>query len=579
MPVTRKLAAIFYADVVGYSRLTAMDEEGTHARVMGVLDKAAEAIAASCGQVLRCAGDAILASFPSVVEAVHTAVEIQTALREDNLGLPNDEKLHLRIGINLGDVMEDRGEVYGDGVNIAARLETAAVPGGICLSGVVKEQITGKVEMPLHDGGEQEFKNIGHPVRVYHWTPDGTVPEPPVPRSRRVKKPAIAVLPFDVMSTDPDQAVFADGLTEDLITALSRNQWYEVTARNSTFAYKGKARDMREIGRDLGVGFLLEGSVRKGGDRLRITVQLISAASGSHLWAEKYDRQLEDVFEVQDEITRRVAMVLSERVWQSVAREIRDKTPDEFGPYEWVYSATGLIHKLEPEAIETAKLYCSKALESDADLMPAHMGLGYSYIIDWAFMGNVDGGALEKADYHARRFLEMSPDDAHAQRLLSRVHLARGELEQAERCVERALQLNPFDADMMLNKGLHVLYTGGAEESMDWFDRVLEVHNETPHTVDIAKTWKALANFAMADYRGALSQLKDINGLHYLRSLFGAASHAQLGERDQASAMAKAVVEARPGIRVADLGFCRYFQDSDIRTRLTNGLTAAGIPA
>jgi TolB-like protein len=579
MPLNRKLAAIFYADVVGYSRLTAVDEEGTHARVMTMLDMAAAAIDASNGSVLRYAGDAILASFPSVIEAMHTSVSIQTALAGQNEGLPKNEKLHIRIGVNLGDVIEDRGEVYGEGVNIAARLEAAAVPGGICLSAAVKEQIAGKVDVPLHDGGETEFKNIEQPIRIYHWTPDGTTPEPRAVGREPVKKPAIAVLPFDAMSADPDQAFFADGLTEDLITALSKNQWYDVTARNSTFAYKGKAHDIREIGDALGVGFVLEGSVRKGGSRVRITVQLINAATGAHEWADKYDRHLEDVFQVQDEITQQVVTILSERIWQSVAKDIRKKTPGEFGPYEWVYSAISLIHEIEPDSIETAKSYCCKALAFDADLVAAHLGLGFCYYIDWAFMGNVDGAALEKAEHHAHRLQELSPDDAHAYRLLSRVYLATGKLEESKRCVERALALNPFDGDMVLNKGLYILFTESAGQSMEWFDRVLAMHNETPHTVDIARMWKALAYFAMANYCGAVSQLKDISGLPYLRSLIGAACFAQLEEGDSARTAAEATVAARPGLRISNLGVCQNFQDPEVRTRLSEALAAAGIPA
>lgn len=578
MPISRKLAAIFYADVAGYSRLTAMDEEGTHARVMEMLDMAAVAIDTSSGSVLRYAGDAILASFPSVVEAMHTAVKIQTALAGENVGRPEDEKLHIRIGINLGDVIEDRGEVYGDGVNLATRLEAAAVPGGICLSGTVKEQISGKVDVPLHDGGQAEFKNIDHPIQIYHWTPDGTVPELKATGREPVKKPAIAVLPFDALSADPDQEFFADGLTEDLITALSKNQWYDVTARTSTFTYKEKAHDIRQIGDALGVGFVLEGSVRKGGSQVRITVQLINALTGAHLWADKYDRQLEDVFEVQDEITKRVVNILSERIWQSVAKDIRNRTREEYGPYEWVYSAIELIHQLEPDSIETAKRYCSKALEFDADLVPAHLGLGFCYFLDWLFMGKVDDAALEKAEYHAHRLQELSPDDAHAYRLLSRIFTAQGKLEESRRFVERALALNAFDGDMVLNKGVYTMLTGSAEESMEWFDRVLEIHNETPHTVDIARMWKALAHFAMADYASALSQLTDISSLTYLRSLIGAACFAQLGKSDSARTAAEAVLAARPGLRVSNLGLCQNFQDPEVRTRLSEALATAGIP-
>ena len=338
---------------------------------------------------------------------------------------------------------------------------------------------------------------------------------------------------------------------------------------------------MRQIAGALGVGHVLEGSVRKGGSQVRITVQLVNAVTGVHEWADRYDRQLEDVFEVQDEITRRVAAILSERIWQAVARSIREKSPAQYGPYEWAFSAIGLIHHVEPDSNETAISHCRKALEHEPDLVQAHLGLGFGYYIDWAYMGNVDGAALEKAEHHAHRFRELSPDDANANayRLLSRIFLATGRLEEAKRCVERSLAINCFDGDILLNKGLYILFAENAEQSMPWFDRVIEIHDETPHTVDFARMWKTFAHFASADYASAVSQMKDISSLRYLRSLIGAACFAQLGDCASAGTAAETAVAAHPGLRVCDLGFYRCFQDQEVRTRLSDALVKAGIPA
>lgn len=325
MDVTRKLLAIFYADVAGYSRLTGADEVGTHHRVMEILDDVTQSLEASGGTVLRFAGDAILGTFPSVVQAVSSAVKIQSDLADRNESLAESDRVEIRIGINLGDVIEDRGEVFGDGVNLAARLEAAARPGGICISEVVWNQVDGKVGVAFEDGGKADFKNIEKPVHVHHWSPGSGPTQPgygPTENAGPMRKPAIAVLPFTSKSDDPAHESFADGLTEDVTTALSRNRLYDIVSGNSTLAYKSHSLDIREIASVLGADLILEGTVRRTGDRVRISVQAINGKTGNHEWAERFDRNVDDEFAVQDEITERVVSVFIEIVWQSVAKEV-----------------------------------------------------------------------------------------------------------------------------------------------------------------------------------------------------------------------------------------------------------------
>jgi len=580
MSVTRKLLTVFYADVAGYSRLTGADEEGTHRRVMTILDHATAAIDAADGTVLRYSGDAVLASFPSVVKAVETSVSIQNQLADINRAQGEQEPIQIRIGINLGDVLEDRGEVFGEGVNLAARLESAAPPGGICVSSLVHGQVAGKVDVEFRDGGEVEFKNIKAPTRVYYWSPDGLRPTSVTnPKSRNTgRKPAVAVLPLSNMSNDAEQEHFADGLTEDLITALSRKRWYDVAARNSTFAYKGQAVDVRSVGEHLAVDFVLEGSVRKSGNRARITVQLINAKSGNHEWADRFDRDLDDVFSVQDEITHRVSAILGERIWQSVVRNVDKIDASEYGPFEWSYSAIGLIHQLAPESIRLAKERLQKALAIDAEVAVVHLGLGFCYLADWAFMGGSVGGSLEKVREHAEIYQRLSPSDAHTYRLFSRVYAGMRRYEEAESCVERAISIDPDDSDLILNKGIFLQQTGKPVEALECFDAVLNGHDETPHTVDIARAWKGMALLAMEDYGKAVSVLQEISGLNYLKNLFLAACHAALGDDQQARAAIAQVLQACPDLRANNLGFCQSYRDTAIGDRLRLTFNRAGLP-
>jgi len=336
-----KLTAILYADVAGYSRLTSQDEMGTHKRVMTILDYASEAIREGRGTVLRYAGDAILAEFSSVLRMAQTAVEIQRELENRNSEFSLENKVQIRIGLNIGEVLQDRGEIFGDGVNLAARLEAAAQPGGICISAAVYEQLKGKLEVTFVDGGNQTFKNMATPVKVYFWAPGAAQDEgfydPILP-----SKSSIAILAFENMSNDPEQNFFAEGISEDIITELSRFRSFFVIARNSSFAFKAQSSDVKEIGRKLGVRYIVEGSVRRAGDRVRITAQLIDAIEDKHLWADRYDRELEDIFAVQDEVTQAIVTTIEPRLI-STERQLARRKPTE-NLNAWESYQRGLWH-------------------------------------------------------------------------------------------------------------------------------------------------------------------------------------------------------------------------------------------
>jgi TolB-like protein len=353
MSQTRRLAAILAADVAGYSRLIEADEEGTLGRLRELRAEVMDPkIAAHRGRIVKTTGDGLLVEFSSVVDAVRCAAEAQTAIGESNGPLPPDRRIEFRIGINVGDIVVEDGDIFGDGVNVAARLEGLAEPGGICVSARVREDATGRLDLTFEDIGEQALKNITRPVRVFRVATVGKrVSEPALALP---DKPSIAVLPFANLSGDPEQEYFADGMVEEIITALSRIRWLFVIARNSSFTYKGQAVDVKQVGRELGVRYVLEGSVRKAGGRVRITAQLIDANSGTHLWADRFDGSLEDIFDLQDKVASSVAGVIEPALQaaetaRSAGRPTNDLTAYDL--YLRAYAMTFSSARQIPEAL------------------------------------------------------------------------------------------------------------------------------------------------------------------------------------------------------------------------------------
>src|SRR5450631_2019676 len=345
--VERRLAAILAADVAGYSRLMGIDEEGTLAALKTLRRELIDPkISEHRGRIVKTTGDGALVEFASAVDAVRCAMEIQRALAERNASIPEDRRIEFRIGINVGDIIIDEGDIYGDGVNIAARVETFASPGAICLSDNAYQQIKGKLALDVSDLGEQQLKNIAQPIRVYGVRYDAASVRPALTLPDR---PSIAVLPFQNMSGDAEQDYFCDGMVEDIITGLSRINWLFVIARNSSFVYKGKPVDVKQVGRELGVRYVLEGSVRKAGNRVRITGQLIEAETGAHVWTDKYDGALEDVFDLQDKITAAIVGIIEPNLRRAEIERAQRKHPGSLGAYDLYLRALPHLASVMPE--------------------------------------------------------------------------------------------------------------------------------------------------------------------------------------------------------------------------------------
>ena len=444
--VERRLAAILASDVSGYSRLMGVDEEGTLAalkahRKSGIDPKIAE----HRGRIVKTTGDGLLAEFASAVDAVRCAVDVQRVMAERNTDIPEDRRLEFRIGINVGDIIIDEGDIFGDGVNIAARVEALAAPGGLCLSDNAYQQIKGKLVLDVADIGEHQLKNIAKAIRVYR-VHLGDAATKHAPAFALPDKPSIAVLPFQNMSGDPEQEYFADGIVEEIITGLSRLKWFFVIARNSSFTYKGRAVDVREVGRELGVRYVLEGSVRKGGNRLRITVQLVDAATGNHLWADKYDGVLNDVFDLQDQITAGVVGAIEPNVRQAEIERATRKRPENLGAYDLYLRALPRAGAHSPADSVKALELIEAALKIDPGYGAAHALAAYCHYVQFT-RGGRDPAQQAAAVHHAREAIATGTDDASALATAAFVlALLGGNFDAALSAFDRALAINPNSA-------------------------------------------------------------------------------------------------------------------------------------
>ena len=472
MAEIRKLAAILAADVAGYSRLAGADQDRTLARLRTLRsDLIDPTIAVHYGRVVKRTGDGAIVEFRSAIDATRCAIEIQNAMLERNAGVPEDRRIVFRIGIHVGDVVEEGdGDLMGDGVNIAARLEGIAEPGTICLSGAAYEQVRDRLKEAYVDLGEQTLKNIARPVRAYRVIPGGgaAISEAVMPSSHLAlpEKPSIAVLPFVNMSGDPEQEYFSDGITEDIITALSKLRWFFVTARNSTFSYKGKPIDIRQVARDLGVRYVLEGSVRKVGERIRVTGQLIDAATGNHVWAERYDRSVSDLFSVQDEITASVVASIEPQLYVAENLRFRTKSPEHLDAWACVVRAMPSVWSWVAEDNKNGEALLLRALELDPNYPRANCLLAYIYGAR-AHLGLAEPTAtLAKALALAQRALDLDIDDPWAHLAVGYIHMVARRFKPAIEALGEALDRNPNFSQAHMIIGSSYAYNGMSEEGL-----------------------------------------------------------------------------------------------------------------
>jgi len=507
--VQRRLAAILAADIAGYSRLMGSDEEGTLRQLKSHRRELVDPkIKEHRGRIVKTTGDGMLVEFASVVDAVRCSVEIQRAMPERNADVPPASRIEFRIGINVGDIIIDANDIYGDGVNVAARLEALAEPGGICVSRVVRDQVRDKLSFNFEDLGEQSVKNISRPIKIHRIQLDdrATVtlapdvqPLPPTVASE-VSRPSIAVLPFANMSGDADQDYFADGISEDIITALSKLRWFFVVARNSSFVYRGKAVDVRAVARELAVRYVLEGSVRKSDTRLRITAQLIDAATGNHIWADRYDGSVSDVFALQDEISTRVVAVIEPKMLEAEGLRLQGRSSDNISAWDMVIGANSRFWRLNRSDVDAAIAALRIATAQHPEYGPAHSMLSFCLLFSLYFGVDDITGRIDEAASHAARAVELDDSDPWA-------HLARGyhsftvrKTEEAIDAFQRALTLNPNFAAAHGYLGWALAFDGQADAAIEHLNQAIRL---SPHDPQNAMFNSALAAAYYLDERYA----------------------------------------------------------------------------
>jgi adenylate cyclase len=576
--VERRLAAILCADVAGYSRLMGEDEEGTLAALKAhrreLLDPL---IAAHQGRLVKTTGDGMLIEFFSVVDAVRGAVAVQAEMARRNADVPEERRIHFRIGINLGDIIVDEGDIFGDGVNVAARLEALAEPGTICVSSAVREQLGDRLEVSYADLGEHTVKNIARPIHVYRIGPAGAEPHV-APAHPRTERATIAVLPFANMSGDPEQEYFADGMVEDIITGLSHIKWLSVTARNSSFVYKGTAVDVKQVGRDLDVRYVLEGSVRRAGNRVRITAQLIAADSGSHLWAERYEGDLTDVFALQDEITLAVVGAIEPSVRAAEIERVRRKRPDNFDAHDLLLRALPHVLATAPEDAAQAIPLLERALALDPRLANAHGLLALCHQICF-ISGGQHAADRDAALVHARAALAGGGDDAGA--LASggfALFILARDTGSALEAFERAIALNPSSIMALSFSALALAFTGKTDLAIERAQRALKLSPFDPLLFG-AHTALAAAQLIAGHPEEAIAAARraiQINPRFPLAHVWHVLALVRSGRLAEAKAAAQRLLEIDPSFTIA--GFGAIVPDH-AKALLGAGLSAAGLPA
>jgi TolB-like protein/class 3 adenylate cyclase/Tfp pilus assembly protein PilF len=579
--VQRRLAAIVSADVVGYSRLMGEDETGTLGALKELRTKVIDPIIAEYrGRIVKLMGDGALFEFGSAVDAVECAVRVQRRVAEWNLEIPDSKSITFRVGVNVGDVIIDGDDIYGDGVNVAARLEKLADPGGICISGMVFDQVKGKVDAGFEDFGIHQVKNIADPVRTYRVTsvsvsisPSGHIAAP--------AKPSIAVLPFDNMSDDHAQEYFADGISEDLTTALSRFEWLFVIARNSAFTYKGKAVDEKRVGRELGVRYILEGSVRRAGDRVRINAQLIEAETDRQVWAQRYDRKMDDLFELQDDIVANIAATVGPEITFAEIERARVKRPDDLDAWEHYLRALAAYHRMTKGDMDAAIIDLERAIKLEPEFADAHALLGKCHL-NIGMRGWIRPArpAFEEARRCTERAVRLAPTRPEANQSLALVLAFTGEAEQAIRVARYAIDLNPNLAEAYTTLGFALIFCGDLEAGLAACQKA---ERGSPRNSRGTYLYDAMGHgyFFLGDYEKAIEVAK--KGLRQDPSPYGllvtlACAYAALGRGKEARHYIDELLHYIPRFSLRALQKNPMFVDPKLIDRLIECMRLAGLP-
>ncbi len=583
----RRLAAIVSVDVVGYSRLMGIDEVGTLASLRGHRAELVDPkIAEHGGRIVKTMGDGLLLEFQSVVAATTCAIEVQEGMAERNNGVEDEKRIVFRIGVHVGDVIVEEDDILGDGVNLAARIESLAAPGGVAISNRVHDDVRNRLEATFSDSGEHSLKNIAKPIRVWRWAsmpePSTTATIPPLPLP---EKPSIAVLPFDNMSGDPEQEYFADGIAEDVITALSRFRSLFVIARNSSFIYKGRPVDIAHLSRELGVRYVIEGSVRKAGSRVRITAQLIDAASGNHLWADRFDGSLDDVFDLQDRITEQIVAKVEPEIGVRELERVRRKPPANLGAWELMQQGLWhFYHVNKDDHAEAIRLF-REAVAVDPDFAAAHAQLAYALRPSQSMKlqsAEEAEQASEAARLAAETAISLDPSEPMAHFALGRLHVLAGENETAISEMQTAIEINPSFA--LGHYGLGYAYywaTGQSDQALPHFDTALRLNPRGP------LRWTILMNKGSAlrdagrvdDAVAACRQACQFPDVGFLPFILLAAALADAGRNDEARASVQKAETIDPGISIGSLR--NHFAGLNDKTvgGILDSLQKAGMPA
>jgi adenylate cyclase len=576
----RKLTTILSADVKGYSRLMGDDEEATVRTLTTYRNVISTLVVDHNGRVVDSPGDNILAEFASVVDALRCAWDIQQEIKYRNADLSEDRRMSFRIGINLGDVIEEKDRIYGDGVNIAARLEALAEEGGICISGAAYDQVKNKLPFNYEYNDEQTVKNIKEPVRVYSILMKPETAGKVIADKMAISlpdKPSIAVLPFQNLSGDPEQEYFSDGLTEDIITDLSKISGLFVIARHSVFTYKGKTIKIAEVGKELGVRHILEGSVRKANGRVRITAQLVDAATEGHLWAERYDRELEDIFALQDEVTQKIVTALAVKLTADEQERLVRKYTDNMQAYDFYLQGAEYQNRFTKEANAQARQMFERSVALDTEFALAYAALGFTHFHDWTFGWSKDPQSRERALEFAQKTLILDDSIPLGHHLLGKVYLWKKQYEKAITELERAIAFSPNYADHLVGLGYILNFAGRPEESVELVEKAMRLNPIYPAFY----LWElGHAYFLMVRYEDsieALNKILDRNSDFMPAHLLLAASYSEIGKEEEARAEVAEIVRLSPQVSLVDLRQRLPYKDQEVLERLFESMRKVGL--